>query len=73
MTWADMQNKYPEYRDEMTREREREFVKDCFDCYEQEGFAGKFWSNGGDFAEYHGKGMKSLVVFLNLIANIRME
>lgn len=39
MTWDDMKKKYPEYRDEMTQDREREFVKDCFECYEQEGFA----------------------------------
>lgn len=55
MTWADMKNKYPEYWDEMDQARERKFVKDCFECYEQEGFVGKFWSCGGDYKEYHGK------------------
>ena len=37
MTWADMAKKYPEYREDMTKDRERDFVKDCFDCYEKEG------------------------------------
>lgn len=55
MTWAEMKKKYPEYRDEMTVERERAFVTDCFECYEQEGFAPKFWSSGGDYKEYVGK------------------
>lgn len=39
MTWADMAKKYPEYREDMTKDRERDSVKDCFDCYEKEGFA----------------------------------
>lgn len=56
MTWADIYKKYPEYRDEMTVERERAFVEDCFKCYEQnERFAPKFWSSGGDYKEYVGK------------------
>lgn len=55
MTWDKMKVKYPECRDEMSIEREREFVRDCFDCYEEEGFSGKFWSPGGDFPEYVGK------------------
>lgn len=50
-----MRKKYPEYRDEMTEDRERAFVEDCFACYEEEGFAKKFWSQGGDYKEYVGK------------------
>lgn len=50
-----MKIKYPEYRDEMSIEREKEFVKDCFDLYEQEGFAKTFWSQGGDFPRQKGK------------------
>lgn len=55
MTWDDLRKKYPEYRDEMTTERERAFVEDCFSCYEQERFASKFWAQGGDLKEYIGK------------------
>ena len=28
--WKDMSEKYPEYRDEMSEDRQREFVQDCF-------------------------------------------
>lgn len=55
MTWDDMNKKYPEYREEMTRERELAFVEDCFTCYEGEGFAKNFWSQGSDYKEYIGK------------------
>lgn len=55
MTWDEMKVKYPEYRDCMTEEREREFVKDCFTLYEKEGFAKNFWSQGGDYKKYHGQ------------------
>lgn len=39
ITWDEVKTKYPEYRDQMSEEREMEFVNDCFECYEQEGFA----------------------------------
>lgn len=55
MTWAKMQDKYPEYRGQMSLEREREFVADCFDCYESEGFARNFWSQSGDYEKFIGK------------------
>ena len=56
MTWDEMRVKYPEYKDEMTEERMREFVKDCFDTYEQtEKVADTFWELGGDFPDYVGK------------------
>lgn len=60
MTWENMREKYPMYRDDMTVEQEREFVKDCFGCYESEGFSKVFWSIGGDFKEYHNKPFKVL-------------
>lgn len=44
MTWKEMKIKYPEDRDKMSYDRHKEFVKDCFDCYEQEEFADKYWS-----------------------------
>ena len=49
ITWDEVKTKYPEYRDQMSEEREMEFVNDCFECYEQEGFAKKFWSPFGDY------------------------
>lgn len=55
LTWEDMRKKYPEYRDEMTEDRERAFVEDCFACYEGEGFAKKFWSQDDSLKEYVGK------------------
>ncbi len=58
MTKAEINAKYPEYRDEMSVEREKEYVNDCFDYYEQEGFAKVFWSQGGDFKDYHFKPFK---------------
>lgn len=39
MTWDQINQKYPEDRSEMDEKRELEFVKDCFECYEQEKFA----------------------------------
>ena len=45
MTWQEMRIKYPEYMDEMSREREEEFVNDCFDIYENtEKLADTFWT-----------------------------
>lgn len=55
MTWKEMKNKYPEYRDNMSIEREREFVKDCFSAYEQnDKLADTFWSPFGDYKELFG-------------------
>lgn len=39
ITWDEIDNKYPEDRDEMSEEREKAYVNDCFDCYEHEGFS----------------------------------
>ena len=47
-------------RDEMTKEQERDFVNDCFDLLEKEEFSKVFWSNGGDYEEYHNKPFKVL-------------
>ena len=55
MTWKEMNVKYPERRYEMTKDREREFVNDCFELYEKEGFSKKFWSMGLDYEQYIGK------------------
>ena len=49
ITWNEMKTKYPEDRNDMTREKEKQFVADCFECYEQEGFAKKFWSPYSDY------------------------
>lgn len=46
---------YPEYRNQMSEEREKDFVADCFECYEQEGFSKKFWSPFGDYKDRIGQ------------------
>ena len=55
ITREEMKIKYPDSRDEMSEEREKAFVSDCFECYEQEGFAKKFWSPFGDYKERFGQ------------------
>lgn len=42
ITWEEINIKYPEKREQMSLKRLRKFVADCFDCYEQEGFAKTF-------------------------------
>ena len=55
MTWTEMNHKYPEYRDQMSAEREREFVADCFDAYEQnDKLAKTFWSPFDDYKDMFG-------------------
>ncbi len=54
-SWDELYKEFSMHRDEMTKEQELEFVSHCFRLYEQEGFAKKFWSQGGDFEEYQGK------------------
>lgn len=44
MTWAKLNEKYPESRAVMSAKREKDFVNDCFALYEKEGFAKKFWT-----------------------------
>lgn len=44
MTWDELNKKYPEARDEMSVDREREFLKDLYDAYETAGFVNKFWT-----------------------------
>ena len=39
-------------------EREMLFVNDCFECFEKEGFAKKFWSPFGDDKERIGQSFK---------------
>lgn len=55
MTWKEMEKKYPGYREDMDKETEQAFVADCFDCYESEGFAKKFWSPFGHCPEHEGE------------------
>ncbi len=57
-TWDELKNKYSEDRSTMSEEREKEFVNDCFNCYEQEGFAKKFWSPFSDYKERIGQRFK---------------
>lgn len=55
MTWNELEAKYPTDREDMTKEQERCFVEECFNLYEQEGFAKKFWSPFGDYSERTGE------------------
>ena len=57
-TWVDMKIKYPEDRDEMSYERHKEFVEDCFKLYEQEGFNKTFWSPYSENMTYGGQSYK---------------
>lgn len=58
LDWDEMSIKYPEARDEMTIEKEREFVNDCFEIMEREGFSDRFWSPYGDYKERFGQPFK---------------
>lgn len=58
MTWEEIKVKYPEYRYNMSEEREREFVNDCFDAYENEKLADTFWSIGGDYPNRIGEAFR---------------
>lgn len=60
ITWDEMKTKYPEDREEMSEERENQFVADCFECYEQEGFAKKFWSPFDEYKERIGQNFEVL-------------
>lgn len=53
--WEDFFRKHKKSRDEMSEEEEREYVNDCFACYEKEGFAKKFWSPFGDYPDRFGQ------------------
>lgn len=57
MTWDEMRKKYPapEFPEDMSEERLKEYISDCFVCYESEGFSKLFWSQGGDYPAYQGK------------------
>lgn len=63
MTWDKMAEKYPGFPDDFSREdltevQETEFVDDCFSCYENEGFAKKFWTPFTDCADKIGQTFK---------------
>ena len=54
MTWEEMKVKYPEDRDKMSDDKHKEFVRDCYICYEAEGFATKYWTLYSDYESYIG-------------------
>ena len=58
LTWEELNEKYPEERDDMSVQKEREFVNHCFDLYEKEGFSEKFWTPYEGEAEHIGKKFK---------------
>ena len=60
LTWDKMYEKYPEKREEMSEKTERDFVNDCFDLYENEGFAEKFWTSDEEYTRYIGMKFKVL-------------
>ena len=60
LTWDKMYEKYPEKREEMSEKIERDFVNDCFDLYEQEGFSEKFWTSDEKYQKYIGQKFKVL-------------
>lgn len=56
MNWKEIKAKYPEYREDMSMEREREFVRDCFDAYENcEVKADTFWTPFTDYQDKIGQ------------------
>ena len=55
MTFEEIYKKYPMNREDMDETTERQFVNDCFDAYELEGFAEKFWSPYESLKDYCGK------------------
>lgn len=63
-TWDDFKEKYDkyDYRENMSKEREREYVNDLFSVYENEGFNKVFWSpyNNEGEEKYYGKTFKVL-------------
>lgn len=61
MTWKELNEKYPETRNDMSVERQRKFLKDLYDAYETVGFANEFWSPfplKDDDKKYIGKSFK---------------
>ena len=58
MTWKEMNKKYPMARDKMDFETEIEFVKDCFDAYEQGGFTDTYRDVHGQSPKHDGKPFK---------------
>ena len=54
-SWDDLHKKYPVSREEMSEETEREFISDCYDLYEKEGFAKRFWTPYEQYKEYIGE------------------
>lgn len=63
-TWDEFKEKYDkyDYRENMSKEKEREYVNDLFSVYENEGFNKVFWSpysNEGEM-QYYGKPFKVL-------------
>ena len=63
-TWEELKEKYNnyEYRENMSKERERGYVNDLFSIYENEGFNKVFWSpyNNEGEEKYYGKTFKVL-------------
>lgn len=65
ITWEEMKIKYPEGRNTMSEEREKTYVNECFNCYEQEGFAKKFWSPFSDYKEHFGQSFEVIDAYFS--------
>lgn len=57
-TWEELKAKYPHGRPSAIKEYEKDYVENCFNLYEQEGFAKKFWSQ--EYTDKIGKNFKVL-------------
>lgn len=58
ITWDEINSKYPTGRSHLNEKKETEFVNDCFNAYENEGFANKFWSPYTDHKQRIGQKFK---------------
>lgn len=61
INWEELEEKFPENREEMSEDREREYVNYCFDLYEaKEKMAETFWTPFEGYKEKEGQTFKVL-------------
>lgn len=53
--WDEIIKRYNKSREDMSIEEEREFVLACFEIYETEGFAKRFWTPYSDYSQKCGE------------------
>ncbi len=54
-SWEDMERKYSTWRNRLTIEEETEFVNDCYNLYEKEGFSKVFIDQSGGLEKLDNK------------------